>query len=126
MSSQSYSQSYSKQNEKTTLSFISISIAQRKCELEIAPAPKDKRNQFLNAIHYCRLHWMAHQMLKAVVPNESLDKYSSHFHEFYEHSTKSQVMIDQYWALYEDQDGIPRFYDHICKIVRKPLQVCVE
>jgi hypothetical protein len=68
------SQSYSKQNEKTTLSFISISVAQRKCELEIAPAPKDKRNQVLNAIHYCRLRRTAQQMLKAVIPNESLDK----------------------------------------------------
>jgi hypothetical protein len=68
------SQSYSKQNEKTSLSFISISVAQRKCELEIAPAPKDKGNWVLNAIHYCRLHWMAQQMLKAVIPNESLDK----------------------------------------------------
>jgi hypothetical protein len=68
------SRSYSKQNEKTTLSFISISIAQRKCELEIAPAPKDKGKQVLNAIHYCRLHRMAQQMLKAVIPNESLDK----------------------------------------------------
>jgi hypothetical protein len=66
------SQSYSKQNEKTTLSFISISVALRKCELEIAP--KDKGNQVLNAIHYRRLHRTARQMLKAVIPNESLDK----------------------------------------------------
>jgi hypothetical protein len=51
---------------------------------------------------------------------------SCDFHDFDEHRTESEIKINQYWALYDDQDGMPRFYGRVCKIVRKPFQASIE
>lgn len=48
------------------------------------------------------------------------------FHDFDQNRSENDFMINQFWALYDDHDGQPRFYGRICKLSRRPFSVSVE
>lgn len=50
---------------------------------------------------------------------------NAEFHDFDESRTQEGFAINQYWALYDDQDGMPRFYGRITKL-HDPFKVSVE
>lgn len=45
------------------------------------------------------------------------------FHNFDAGRTEADVKRDQIWAVYDDQDGMPRFYCKIIKVCRQPFAV---
>ncbi|CAM6048614.1 unnamed protein product [Sphagnum compactum] len=40
--------------------------------------------------------------------------------------TEKVMALNQFWALYDDKDGMPRFYGRISKLVHSPFEVNVE
>ncbi|XP_024392947.1 uncharacterized protein [Physcomitrium patens] len=51
---------------------------------------------------------------------------SAEFHDFDLTRTESDFEIDHFWALYDDQDGMPRFYARVIDVRRDPFQVKVR
>lgn len=48
------------------------------------------------------------------------------FYDFDNERSKYVMGLGQYWALYDNQDGMPRFYGRIVNLVLEPFQVDVE
>ena len=63
--------------------------------------------------------------LKEVEEDRTISVQNAEFHDFDESRTLEGFAINQYWALYDDQDGMPRFYGRITKI-HDPFKVAVE
>ncbi|CAM6075402.1 unnamed protein product [Sphagnum tenellum] len=51
---------------------------------------------------------------------------SADFHDFDENRTEKDFEVNQFWALYDDQDGMPRFYGRISEISLNPFHVSVK
>ena len=45
------------------------------------------------------------------------------FYDFDNERSKYVMGLGQYWALYDNQDGMPRFYGRIVNLVLEPFQV---
>lgn len=63
--------------------------------------------------------------LKEVEEDRTISVQNAEFHDFDESRTMEGFAINQYWALYDDQDGMPRFYGRITKL-HDPFKVSVE
>ncbi len=51
---------------------------------------------------------------------------SADIHDFDSDRTEKVMALHQFWALYDDKDGMPRFYGHITKLRHSPFEVNVE
>lgn len=51
---------------------------------------------------------------------------NAEFHDFDESRSESAFAEGQFWALYDDQDGMPRFYGRVTGVQRSPFEVSVE
>lgn len=51
---------------------------------------------------------------------------NAEFHDFDESRSEAAFAKEQLWALYDDQDGMPRFYGRIIGVEHEPFQVQVE
>jgi len=60
-----------------------------------------------------------------VEEDRAISVQNAEFHDFDESRTMEGFAINQYWALYDDQDGMPRFYGRITKL-HDPFKVAVE
>jgi hypothetical protein len=64
----------------------------------------------------------------APVPDEQkkFNVISADFHDFDGDRTENAMALNQFWALYDDKDGMPRFYGRISKLIHTPFEVNVE
>jgi hypothetical protein len=51
---------------------------------------------------------------------------SADIHDFDSDRTEKAMALHQFWALYDDKDGMPRFYGRITKLRLSPFEVNVE
>ncbi|CAM6044394.1 unnamed protein product [Sphagnum compactum] len=51
---------------------------------------------------------------------------SADIHDFDSDRTEKAMALHQFWALYDDKDGMPRFYGRITKLRHSPFEVNVQ
>lgn len=59
-------------------------------------------------------------------PIKEFEVINADFHNFDNGRTKQEMAMGQHWALYDDQDGMPRFYGRICNFIPEPFEAEVE
>ncbi|KAG6544745.1 hypothetical protein Mapa_013771 [Marchantia paleacea] len=54
---------------------------------------------------------------------EHIDVPDPDFHDFDSRRTETDILAGQIWAIYDDQDGMPRFYGRISRVCLAPFRV---
>lgn len=58
--------------------------------------------------------------------NRAIAVQSAEFYDFDQGRTESDFEVGHFWALYDDQDGMPRFYARVIDVRSSPFQVKVQ
>ncbi|KAL2651133.1 hypothetical protein R1flu_019261 [Riccia fluitans] len=66
-----------------------------------------------------------HKVLKSYmrIEVERVDVPSADFNDFDSTRSEADILAGQVWAVYDDQDGMPRYYARISKVCRSPFRV---